>query len=98
MYFLGTRLRLRLRMCVVQLSDSGLWVHSPTSLTPELHQQLDRLGTVRFIVGASNGHNRWLCQWQQAFPDAALYVSGGIPKKLKLTDYNLLDEPLPNED
>lgn len=84
--------QLRLRMTIVKLADGGLWVHSPTALSPELMAEIEKLGSVRFIVGASNGHNIWLCEWQNAYPDAVLYVSGGIPKKLKLTNYQLLDE------
>jgi len=88
--------QLGLRMTVVKLEDGGLWVHSPTALSPELKKEVESIGPVRFIVGASNGHNLWLQEWQQAFPDAKLYVSGGIPKKLKLTDYQLLDENFDN--
>ena len=84
--------QLGLRMTIVKLSNGGLWVHSPTALSPELIEEMDELGSVSFIVGASNGHNIWLREWQDAFPDAALYVSGGIPKKLKLTNYQVLGE------
>jgi len=83
---------LELRMTIVKLSNGGLWVHSPTALSPELIEEIKTLGSVSFIVGASNGHNIWLREWQDAFPDAALYVSGGIPKKLKLTNYQVLSE------
>ena len=84
--------QLRLRMTSVKLANGGLWIHSPTALSPELMQETEELGSVSFIVGASNGHNIWLREWQDAFPDAVLYVSGGIPKKLKLTNYQVLDE------
>ena len=84
--------QLRLRMTVVKLANGGLWVHSPTALSPELLEETEKLGSVSFIVGASNGHNIWLREWQNAFPDAVLYVSSGIPKKLKLTNYQVLDE------
>ena len=85
-------MKLRLRMTIVKLANGGLWIHSPTALSPELKEETAQLGSVRFIVGASNGHNLWLQEWQDAFPDAAIYVSGGIPKKLKLTNYQVLDE------
>ena len=85
-------MKLRLRMTIVKLANGGLWIHSPTALSSELKEETAQLGSVRFIVGASNGHNLWLQEWQDAFPDAAIYVSGGIPKKLKLTNYQVLDE------
>ena len=85
-------MKISLRMTIVKLANGGLWIHSPTALVPELREKTEKLGAVRFIVGASNGHNIWLREWQGAFPDAALYVSSGIPKKLKLTKYQVLDE------
>ena len=83
---------LGLRMTIVKLSSGGLWVHSPTALSSELIDELKELGSVSAIVAASNGHNIWLREWQDAFPDATVYVSAGIPKKLKLTNYQVLGE------
>ena len=82
---------LRLRMTVVRLTEGGLWVHSPTALTPGLREQVEDIGPVTCLVAASNGHNAWLQEWREAFPDAALYVSGGIPGKLGLKAYHRLD-------
>ncbi|MEH6576627.1 MAG: DUF4336 domain-containing protein [Amphritea sp.] len=93
--------RLRLRMTIVKLENGCLWVHSPTRISPQLKEKTEKLGKVSFIVAASNGHNIWLPEWQEAFPDAVLYVSSGIPKKLKLTNYTVLaetDEGLWQED
>ena len=89
--------QLRLRMTIVRLENGSLWVHSPTVLSPELMEETKKLGSVAFIVGASNGHNIWMREWQDAFPDAAIYVSGGIPKKIKLTNYQVLDESCENK-
>jgi len=87
---------LQLRMTIVKLAEGGLWIHSPTALSAELKSQLEQLGPIEFIVSASNGHNLWLKEWQTAFPEAQLYVSAGIPKKLNLSDYHLLDETIEN--
>lgn len=84
--------RLRLRMTIVRLADGSLWIHSPTALSPPLKKEIDELGPVKFIVEASNGHNLWLREWQDAFPDAVVHVGGGIPKKLKLTNCQVLDD------
>ena len=94
MSLMGTHLPLR--MTIIKLSDDTLWVHSPTQLSAQMKNEVDALGTVSCIVGASNGHNNWLKQWQQAYPQATLYVSAGIPKKLGLADYQLLDESSEN--
>ncbi|MEE9382672.1 MAG: hypothetical protein V3V08_04585 [Nannocystaceae bacterium] len=57
-------IRLGLRTTVVQLAEGRLWVHSPTHLTDALRRKVDALGEVGFLVAASNGHNRWLLEWQ----------------------------------
>lgn len=95
MNMMGTKLRLR--MMVIKLSSGELWVHSPTRLSAPLQQAVDALGTVKYIVGPSNGHHLSLSQWQTAYPDAQLYLSPGIPKKQpSLKGYQLLDEEFAN--
>ncbi|WP_394389806.1 DUF4336 domain-containing protein [Shewanella woodyi] len=89
-------IQLRLRMTIVKLSCGGLWIHSPTKPAPELQAEIDELGKVTFIVGAANGHNTWLSAWQTAYPEAELYVSGGIPKKVKLDNYMVLEKHFEN--
>jgi hypothetical protein len=82
-----------LRMTVARLANGGLWVHSPTALSAELKRQVDELGAVSAVLGPSNGHNLWLEEWADAYPDATLFVTPGIPKKLpKLSGFEVLDE------
>ena len=84
---------LPLRTTVVRLAGGGLWVHSPTTLSAELRSQVDELGPVSAVLGPSNGHNLWLRDWADAYPDATVYVTPGIPKKQPaLSGYQLLDE------
>lgn len=84
---------LALRMTVVRLATGGLWVHSPTALSAELKRQVDDLGAVSAVLGPSNGHNLWLQEWADAYPDATLFVTPGIPKKRpKLSGFQVLDE------
>jgi len=84
---------LPLRMTVVRLEGGGVWVHSPTELNAELKAAVDALGPISVILAPSNGHNLWLRAWHDAYPDANVYVSAGIPKKLPaLGGYLLLDE------
>jgi hypothetical protein len=94
MPIIGTKLRLR--MSIIKLTDGRLWVHSPTALSAELQAEVDQLGPVAFIIGPSNGHNLWLTEWQSAYPNAAMYVSAGITKKLSLQNPQLLDESTKN--
>jgi len=67
------------RMTLVRL-DGGLFVHSPTPLTPGLRDQIDRIGRPRWIIGPSRLHYWWIPEWQAAFPDAGLYLAPGLPE------------------
>lgn len=85
---------LSLRMTVLR-NGGRLWIHSPTALTPDLQQEIEALGTVDALVGPSNGHNLWLLSWQTAYPEATVYVSRGMPKKLPtLRDFRFIDESM----
>jgi len=88
--------KLRLRMTVVKLSDGSLWLHSVTALSPQLKQEIDQLGKVKYIVAACNAHNTWLQDWCEAYPDAEAYVSAGIPRKVPLSNYHILRDGLEN--
>lgn len=84
--------RLLLRSTFVKFANGGLWVHSPTPLSPELRSEVDALGEVTCIVAPNNGHNGWLMDWCEAYPSAGRYVAQGIPKKVpRLTNYELLE-------
>jgi Domain of unknown function (DUF4336) len=85
-----------LRMTVVRLTGERLWVHSPTPLSNDLSAELEALGSVAFIVGAANGHNISLSQWHAAYPEAGLYVSPGIPKRIAIENYTRLDDSFVN--
>jgi hypothetical protein len=87
---------LRLRMTVIRLSDGKLWIHSPTELTDRLREEVRSLGQVGYIVAANNQHNLWASQWQEAAPEARLFVATRIPAKLDLSEYALLDASLVN--
>ncbi|AJR06418.1 DUF4336 domain-containing protein [Photobacterium gaetbulicola] len=95
MKMLGTKLGLR--MTVIRLSDGRLWVHSPTAISPALKQQIDELGSVCFLVAANNHHSKWLQDWIEAYPDAEVYVSAGIPRKVPLSNYHILQRGMENE-
>ena len=73
---------LSLRMTVARLAEGGLWVHSPTRISTALREAVADLGEVAHLVAAANGHNLFLMEWRQAFPDATVWVAPGIPKKL----------------
>ena len=90
MSFAGTTVDLRSTVC--RLDDGSVWVHSPIPLTDAIRQSLAEVGPVGHIVTGSNGHNLFLLEWHRAYPQAAVHVTRGIPKKLKdLRDFRILD-------
>ena len=89
MRMLGTRLPLR--MTIVKLADDSIWMHTPTPHNPQIRNRVAAMGKLKYIVAPSNGHNLFLEDWQSSFPDAAVYVAAGIPKKRpNLKNYTLL--------
>lgn len=69
------------RMTVVRLVDGGLWLHSVGRLTPDVRGWLDRLGRVAFIVSPTRLHHRWMEAYAEAYPEAVLVASPGLPSK-----------------
>jgi hypothetical protein len=73
--------RLPLRGTVVRLADGGLWLHSPTPLSPELAVAVDALGPVRHLVGPSRIHHLSLGAWAARYPAAQLWAAPGLAEK-----------------
>ena len=83
---------LPLRMTIIKLASGELWLHSPTKISPQLMEQINTLGQLSYIIAPNNGHNLWLEQWQAAYPNAKIFVSSGIPKKLpQLRNYTIIE-------
>ncbi|WP_316191031.1 DUF4336 domain-containing protein [Bradyrhizobium sp. SZCCHNS2096] len=74
----GLKLPFPTRMTVIRLVSGGLFVHSPTPLTPDLRAQIEREGRVRFLIGPNRIHYWWLPEWHAAFPDALVYLAPRI--------------------
>ena len=71
------------RMTVIRLGDGNLFVHSPVPLDTGLKEELDRVGTVRFIVGPSKVHHLYLGDYVEAYPEADLWGAPGLAEKRK---------------
>lgn len=84
MRWLWTSLPFPTRMTVLRLADGGLWIHSPTELTPALKAEVDALGPVRFIVAPNRIHYWWVRDWQQAWPAALSFAAPGMGEKARL--------------
>ena len=77
--FLG--LEVGARMTVVRLPGAKLLLHSPIAATPDLVREVKALGTIAYIVAPNRVHHLFVSEWQEAFPDALLYVAPGLEDK-----------------
>ncbi|MDN5753693.1 MAG: DUF4336 domain-containing protein [Nitrosospira sp.] len=66
------------RMTIIRLDCGGLFVHSPTCLTPELNVEIAKMGTPRWIIGPNRIHYWWIPEWKNAYPDAKIYLAPRI--------------------
>ena len=69
------------RMTVVRLPGPRLLLHSPIPAAPELVREVEQLGPVTFLVAPNCMHHLYVAEWQQACPDASLYVAPGLDRK-----------------
>lgn len=70
------------RMSVIRCGG-GLFLHSPTPLTPALRGEIERAGRPRWIVGPNRIHYWWIADWHAAFPRAAVYLAPGIREQAR---------------
>jgi hypothetical protein len=83
------------RMALIRLDGGGLFVWSPTPLTPELKSEVDAVGPVRFLVAPNSLHHLFMGDWAQAYPDALMFAAPGLrPKRPDLAFHGeLSDQP-----
>lgn len=81
--FTANGLPITTRMTVVRLPGQKLLIHSPIPMPPgsELHQQVQALGTVAFIVAPNRMHHLFLAPCAAAFPGAMVYGPKGLAQK-----------------
>jgi hypothetical protein len=77
--FLG--LEIGARMTVVRLPGPKLLLHSPIAASPDLVREVNELGPVAYIVAPNRLHHLFVGEWQQACPEALLYVAPGLETK-----------------
>jgi Domain of unknown function (DUF4336) len=66
------------RMTVLRLDAAKLFIHSPTPLVTSLQEEIERLGTPRWIIGPNRIHYWWIPEWRQDYPAASVYLAPGI--------------------
>ena len=71
------------RMTIVELRSGDLWLHSPTAYTPELAQELSKLGRIAHLVSPNPLHYEHVAVWKEHYPDAVAWASPGVLKRAK---------------
>ena len=69
------------RTTVIKLEDCSLMLISPIEINLELQQQLDNLGTVKYLIAPNLFHYLYLDLAQQLYPDAAIFAPPGLSAK-----------------
>lgn len=69
------------RMTVILQADRSLLLISPIKINPTLKQQLDNLGTVKYLIAPNLFHHLYLEQSQQLYPQAKIIAPIGIESK-----------------
>lgn len=81
--YLGLQLPFPTRMTVIKLPDGGLWIHSPTSLSETLANEVLKAGPVQFLIAPNTLHYWWIPDWKTRFPDAKVYAAPGLESSAK---------------
>jgi len=66
------------RMAVIRLPGDLLFLWSPVALSDALRSAVEALGEVRYLVAPNTLHDRFLGEWQRAWPQAGLHAPPGL--------------------
>lgn len=69
------------RMTVFRLNDDSLLVHNPASLSPQLQEQLKRIGKISCITTANLHLHQNLSDWWLTYPEARFFAAPGLYNK-----------------
>ena len=93
----GGGFRYPTRMALIRLSDGTLFAWSPVGLSQALREQVDALGQVRYLIAPNALHDRFLGEWQAAYPEAEIHAAPGLRQRRRDLDFagELGDTPPP---
>lgn len=77
-------LPLPVRMTVIRLSNGDLILHSPTRYSWQLREQLQTLGTIKYLLAPSIAHWMFLPDWQAALPHAQVMAVLGLKRRAQV--------------
>lgn len=68
------------RMTVLR-TNSGLWVHSPIPITPDIRDFISSHGTVSQVIAPNNLHHLYVADWIREYPEAVFVAAPGLMEK-----------------
>ncbi|KAJ7322897.1 hypothetical protein DFH08DRAFT_888212 [Mycena albidolilacea] len=71
------------RSTAVRLSTGDVWVLASTPLTPDTKAAIDKLGPVKWIMGADAVHTMYLGQFKSQYPEAKVIGVEAVVEKKK---------------
>jgi hypothetical protein len=71
-------LELPIRTVVIRLSNGDLVLHSPMRYSTALRHELERLGTIKFLLAPNIAHWMFLPDWQRELPQARTFAARGL--------------------
>ena len=74
-------LPLPVRMTVIQLSNGGLILHSPTRFDFHLKNKLDEMGRIEHLVAPNSAHWTFVKEWQGHLPDVVTWAAPGLRER-----------------
>lgn len=70
-----------IRMTIIKLSDSKLWVHSPVQPSESLYREVMSLGEVSHIVAPNKLHHLYVKPWSERFLTAKVWAGPELAKR-----------------
>lgn len=69
------------RMTAIELDNGKLLLHSPIQMTPELVEDIQKLGKVSYIIAPNKWHHLYLESARETFPKAEYFGTQGLMDK-----------------
>jgi hypothetical protein len=77
------------RMTVVKLASGDLFIHSPIPLKQNTKAELDKLGTVKYLIAPNKIHYWYLDAFQEEYPEAITFTAKGVQDRARKNGKNL---------
>jgi len=80
---------LPVRMTVIRLSNGDLVLHSPVRYSPALRTELERLGSIKYLLAPNVAHWMFLPDWQRQCPQARTFAARGLSGRKQVQEAGL---------